>query len=353
MVESQREGWTPSPITKINDQDVVDYLTAFAELNSEGYVEPHADWNALFDHPARDIQGGPSVLQSATFYPGDELNFTFANDSDPIETYWLATFHESQSTGPLTTAGDFYNYFVLGLLPESYDEENPKWWPDEEGEDSGGSQDTEDTSEEPAETEPGYGCSGDNPSWCSESSGAYPDDPDIVQKDLEVIKGGIVTGYILDDISTGVLSIPSFYQTGDDTVEFFNAVDDFIATATQQNIKKVVIDLQQNSGGLTFLALSTFKRFFYAQEPYTGSRIRSHELANILGTTYSEWWDGVEVGEAGAENELYQYFASSEWVATNRINAATGDNFSSWKEYYGPIAERGDTFSRTVKTTYS
>ena len=64
---------------------MVKYLSAFAELNSIGFLEPHADWNALLESPALDIQGTMSVLQSATFYPGDELNFTLAN-STTIET---------------------------------------------------------------------------------------------------------------------------------------------------------------------------------------------------------------------------------------------------------------------------
>ena len=52
VIKSQFEGWTPSPIKQINGIDAVEYLTSFAEINSEGYVEAHADWNALFEHPA-------------------------------------------------------------------------------------------------------------------------------------------------------------------------------------------------------------------------------------------------------------------------------------------------------------
>lgn len=298
----------------------------------------------MFESPARDIQGSLSVLQQATFYPGDELNFTFANNS-VIETYWLATYSEAQKTGPLTTAGDFYNYFVLGLLPDGY-EEGDKWWPDEE--DSG---EIDEGSEETNVTEPDYGCLNGNPSersWCKHSSGAYPNDPKIYQNDLEITGDGIVTGYFLEDISTGVLSIPSFYQAGDDIDTFFEAVDAFINNATSLNMSKIVIDLQQNTGGLNLLAMSTFKRFFYELHPDTGSRMRAHNLANIIGKAYTEWWDSLEVGNEGAEDILYQIFAGSEWVATNRINPATGRNFSSWDEFYGPLVERGDTFTLTV-----
>ncbi|ORY06404.1 hypothetical protein BCR34DRAFT_571405 [Clohesyomyces aquaticus] len=333
VVESQLEEWTPSPITHINGIDAVEYLTSFADLNSQGYLEANADWNALFGSPTIDIQDFSSALQSATFYPGDELNFTCANGTE-INTWWEAVYTESYETGPLTTAGDFYNYFVLGLLPASYDPD-VEWWPPEVTAEGGSK------AKRAEPTEPNYGCSDQNPqpqNWCQESYGAYPNNPDVAQESLN--SSGVVTGYLLDDISTGVLSIPSFFQTDDDRLYFIDAVEGFVNLATEHNTSKVVIDLQQNRGGEILLALSVFKMFFPDLDPYTGSRIRSHELSDVLGNAYSTWWD-----EGGAEDADYEFLASSEWIATNRINDATGADFKSWAEYYGPILDRDDAFS--------
>ncbi|KAJ4299947.1 hypothetical protein N0V90_005195 [Kalmusia sp. IMI 367209] len=341
VILSQLQGWEPSPITKINDIDAIEYLTSFAEINAEGYLEPHADWNALFEHPALDIQNSQSILHSAIFYPGDAINYTQANGT-VTSSYWLAAYSEAQHSGPLTTAGDFYNYFVLGILPDSWDASNPQWWPDWEED----SDDSDDSGSWVVNVTDAL-CSRGNPkstSWCEESQGAYPNNPDIAQEELERLKGGIVTGYFLDD-TTGVLSIPSFRQQGNDTSNFFQAVDYFIGNATSKNTSRVIIDLQQNYGGLKLLALSVFKRFFYGQEPWTGSRIRTHELANTLGETYSAWWDSLETSEQGALDANYHYFASSEWVIGNRINPATGANYSNWREYRGSVSDRGDTFS--------
>ncbi|KAF2741689.1 hypothetical protein M011DRAFT_491159 [Sporormia fimetaria CBS 119925] len=339
VISSRREGWAPSPITQINGVDVVDFLTTFAELNSEGFVEPHADWNSLMESPARDIQGELSVLQSSNFYPGDELNFTFSNNTS-IETFWLATYGEAESTGPLTTAGDFYNYFVLGLLPASFEPGSPKWWPNDKDIPL-------DESDQEEEIVDDYGCGNETDfNWCQDSSGAYPNNPDVVQPDLAVTGGGVVTGYFLDDISTGVLSLPSFFQVGNDTGTYFDTVDWFINNATNRSISRIIIDLQQNSGGLNLLAISTFKRFFYAMEPWTASRIRSHYLADVLGTAYTEWFDNLDP-QSEDDNVWLNYFAGSEWVATNRINAATGSKFNSWGEYFGPLSENGDQFSLT------
>ncbi|KAF2122944.1 hypothetical protein BDV96DRAFT_639498 [Lophiotrema nucula] len=339
VIRCQRLGCTPSPITHINGVEVIDYLTQYGELNSAGYLEPHADWNALMESPARDVQGGLSIFQSGTFYPGDSLNFTF-KDQEPVDTYWLSIFSEQEDTGPLTTGGDFYNYFVLGFLPASYNPE-VQWWTTYPPDNSSSNSNSSDY--------PPANCSAStSESWCSYSEGGYPDNPTVAQNDLSILGGGVVTGYIYDDISTGVLSIPTFDQYGNNTEYFQDAVQYFITNATARNTSRIIIDLQQNSGGTVFLAINTFKSFFYAIDPYAASRIRNHDIANILGSAYTQWWEDLESnpdGNDGANRENYGYYAASEWVATNRINPATGTNFSSWEEFAGPVNDRGDKFS--------
>jgi hypothetical protein len=349
LLQSQLEGWRASPVTQINGQEVVQWLTRWAELNVNGYLEPNADWNALMDHPAQWISGDLSSFQSTKIYPGDELNFKFANGTLE-ETYWLAIYTEVENTGPLTTAGDFYNYFVLGLLPASYDPDH-QWWPTEPADDTPSDNSTSNsTAPSPIEVI----CSRGFPArqnWCDDSYGAFPNDPVVAQKDLEITGGGVVTGYFLNDSSTGVLSIPSFYQYGLNTEEFDYAIQYFIGNATKKNISRVIIDLQTNSGGSVYLAYDTFKQFFYSIDPYAASRIRSHKLADVLGGAYSKWWKDLEndpEGEEGLNDFFYSYYAAEEWVAVNRINAATERNFSSWSEYSPRVSDHGDTFSYAV-----
>jgi hypothetical protein len=164
--------------------------------------------------------------------------------------------------------------------------------------------------------------------------------------------GGVVTGYLLDDISTAVLSIPSFYQYGRNIQEFESTVMYFLGNATQKNASRIVIDLQTNAGGSVLLAYAIFKRFFYRIEPYAASRIRSHHLANFLGNAYSSWWKELENdlggGQDGLNGDLYNFTAAEERVAVNRINAATGEIFSLWADYYGRVSDHGDLFSAAV-----
>jgi hypothetical protein len=341
IISRQSNGTEIQAITKINDVPVVEYLEQFAALNSQGMVEPHADWNQLMGSPAQDIQYAFNVFSGgATFYPGipslapqldgDELIFTY-EDGTNVSTWWLAIYSNPEFTGPLTTGGDFYNYFVLGLTPASYDEVPlPGVFNYTTNTDDDSS--IQDTTQILT-------------NWSSISIG-YPDRADVYQAELAPEDtNGVVTGYFLDDISTGVLSIPSFDQAGEAVADFSDAVEYFITNATQRNTSKIIIDLQQNSGGAVLLAFVMLKQFFPQALPFAGSQRRSHQLANVVGSVTNGYW-----ATSNATQQIY--LESSEWVVTDRINAATGTNFTSWAEYYGPRSHyNGDDFSAIVSTT--
>lgn len=83
---------------------------------------------------------------------------------------------------------------------------------------------------------------------------AYPNDTIVHQEDLDTT--GFVTGYLLEDISTAVLSIPSFNS---DVDSFSDVLSDFVGNATDANVNKIIIDLQQNDGGQTAIALEAYR----------------------------------------------------------------------------------------------
>jgi hypothetical protein len=297
-----------------------------------GRLEKHAEWNDLMGHPTQDILGVRNIFAgAATFYPGDDLTFTFVNTSTPLETFWVAFFNYMDDTGPLTTGGDFYNYFVLGLVPAANSSTTATHVDDS-------------TVARRQAPDPS---SDDDKSWSPESFGAYPSNPDIVQTDLLVNGGGVVTGYFLEDISTGVLSIPTFEQYGDGIGNFSSTVAEFIQGAKDKKLQKVIIDLQQNPGGTVVLAYDTFAQFFPQTEPFAGSRRRSHPLANVVGTVTTAWWDTLDPNDA-TEVDDWEIGITDEWVITPRLNAETGKNFENWDEYAGPKTTLGDQFSLVV-----
>lgn len=258
--EGNAISWEPSAIAKINGQDVRAFLEEFAALNSIGTLEPHADWNQLMSSPALDIQNLYSIFEGyTTFYPGENITFTFENGTQLGPEPWVAIYNSQGETGPLATGGDFYNFFVLGFYPASLDVDTIS---DDEESDSGGS-DVEQTQTVGSLTNTSStGSSASSPSAsatpASWSSSAYPSFPDVAQADLG--NTGVLTGYFLKDISTAVLSIPSFLAFGDAVVTFSDTIGEFLRRSKKAGMKKVLIDLQQNAGGINLLAVDAFKQ---------------------------------------------------------------------------------------------
>ncbi|KAH7327405.1 hypothetical protein BKA65DRAFT_66958 [Rhexocercosporidium sp. MPI-PUGE-AT-0058] len=337
IFQSQQDGgvWKPSPIVTLDGEDATKYLTRFAAENSIGGRESHTDWQQLMSSPAQVIQGIPSVWGGgATFYPGEKLVIGFKNDSK-VTTEWQGIFLGDSETGALETGGDFYNSFVLGYWPASYD---PEPAPETEEEEEEEQEDESAASTQPVATP----TSTTIPTPTGWSNGAYPS-PDIAQENLGYLGGGFLSGYYLpDDIA--VLSIPSFQEYGDTVDEYSATVGRFIETAHSKGMKKIVIDLQRNMGGDAFLAIDTFKQFFPKIDPYGGSRLRAHPAANVMGKAMTDYFDNIT-----SDDYDYTYLYANEWVASTRLNADTDERFESWEEFFGPHVSNGDSFTTTQR----
>lgn len=188
-----------------------------------------------------------------TFYPGEDITFTLENGTQLGPDPWIAIYNSQGDTGPLATGGDFYNFFVLGLLPASYDETA--------SESGTGSSPTAATSSSQAVTS---STAMPSPtSWAGiDTTSAYPKDTFVAQPDLGV--SGFITGYFLPDGSTAVLSIPTFYAADVYALgNFSQTISDFLHKSTEAGMTRVVIDIQQNSGGASLLAIDTFRQVKY------------------------------------------------------------------------------------------
>ena len=340
--------WQASAIATINGQRTADYLSQFAAVNAVGGLEPHADWNQLMSSSALYIQDYYSIFEGlGTFYPGETMTLTFENGTQHDPKPWLAYYNSPGPTGPLSTGGDFYNFFVTGLYPASFDPIADPCNTNFEGATSSVPSGASPPTAEPTPT-----------SW---PNTAYPDHPDIHQPDLYPNGGGFLTGYFFKDTSTAVLSIPTFQMYGDDIKGFSDTVGNFIQRSKVEGLTKIVIDLQQNLGGDTLLAVDTFRhvksssvamvdlslsrfQFFPSIDPFRGSRLRAHPTADVLGNTFTAYYKTLSTHDAS-----YKFISASDWTATDRINADTGENFTSWGEFYGPHMYNGDSFTTTVR----
>jgi Peptidase family S41 len=178
-------------------------------------------------------------------------------------------------------------------------------------------------------------------SWGAGSG--YPENPVLTQPDFGLYGGGSLSAYLLKDSSLAVLSIPSFQEYGDAIGTFSASIGEFITTSKNAGMKKVLIDLQQNYGGDTLLAFDTYKQFFPQNEPYGGSRLRAHPSADIIGDKTTTYWNSLT-----PDYDDYYSLLNSEWVSSNRIDASTNQNFTSWQQFFGPQQLNGDSFTTVV-----
>lgn len=80
--------------------------------------------------------------------------------------------------------------------------------------------------------------------------------------------------------------------------------------------------------------------------------MRAHSTADVIGNNINSYYD-----ELDHDSEYYANYSSEfiamEWVVTDRINAQTGQNFSSWAEYFGPRLQHDASFTLTQQYNLS
>ncbi|MCJ1394864.1 hypothetical protein MMC18_007744 [Xylographa bjoerkii] len=348
LLTSLSQSYTASPISKVNGQDATTFFTQFAAINSQGYIEPDADWNNLVYSPAGDVQGQVNAFAGVSpFYPGDVFSITFENGTGIGDIPWLAVFNNLDYQIPIASAQDFYNNFIINDSPDIATEAKkvkrdteldsaPQWKRQ-------AAATTAAATTAAATTTQGSGSPATPSAW---NNIAYPSSPIISEENLGI--GGVLTGYILDDGVTGVLSIPNFNP--DNSTSFSATVGGFIQMCQTAGVTKIVIDLQQNYGGIQLLATDTFKQFFPSIDPFAGSRARAHPTADIIGNSFTNLYNNY----TDSSNQTYSdYLVTNPWAAPVYLDAATGENFTSWPEYFGPTQDRLDSFTTIQRNNLS
>ncbi|KAL8988066.1 MAG: hypothetical protein Q9177_002799 [Variospora cf. flavescens] len=377
--EYDEADWTPSAVVEINGIEASKFLKDFAASNVQGYIEPHADWNNLMSSAASDVQFILSTFEgSSIFYPGVNIRFKFENGTDSGDLPWLAQFSifADPSDAPLITTGEeLYDWYVLGVdaTPDDYSS-GATSLPSTTASTlaaamntstASNASDSADMSALPTSiadladstaTATATSTVDDSPATVTGWDHiAYPTYPIVAQPDLAEVDGGVLTGYILNDKVTAVLSIPSFLVNSENAVSFSTTVQDFLVKSKAAGCTRVIIDVQRNTGGGDLLATDTFKQFFPSIDPYGAARLRADEYVDALGNTFTQYYDThTEAEMDDPENDFdYLTLSANAWVATDYLNAETGRNFSLWPEFFGPHAQRGDLFTTVQRDNLS
>ena len=348
-----------SPIVDINGQDAVAWLTQFASENSFGLLDPNADWSALMQTPAGDIQFIPTPLTGGTpFFPDDDQLYYKLSNGTVVESEWLTVVSVPLDLPDIKNGQDLYNFAVLELLPDN-----------DEGLGSGESQDGSSSNtatvitatvgfaasptnaDDPAvvSTEPAPMSTPTPNNWFEAAQvTAYPNNTIVKQPDLGA--GGVLTGYFLEDTSMAVLSIPSFNMDGRAVHTFSNTVGRFIKKSKAAGMTKLVIDLQQNAGGNSLLAVDAFKQFFPSIDPFGGSRLRDNSFTDALGNTFTQLWVN-SLNNLSQENS--NLLVGLPWAVLDYTDAETDRAFTSWAEFFGPHVDNNDLFSTVQRDNLS
>lgn len=295
---------------------------------------------------AGDVQGILSAFEGSTlFYPGENITFTFENGSTLDSTPWVAQFSDSIIDSPpiLSSGQDLYEYFVLGNDPPSDIAAASSTTQGAAATTSSAAAATTNTAAATSATD----ASAATPSSWDEVP--FPINPVVSQPNLGVLNGGVITGYFLNDGVTAVLSIPSFDVTSEAVLSFSTTIGQFLNQSKAAGLTRFIVDVQRNVGGSELLATDAFKQFFPSIDPFSGNRLRAHPMADALGNTLTTYFSTAQ----DIDPDFYDELAADVWVAPVYLDAATGQNFTDWPEFFGPHAENGDLFTTTQRNNLS
>ena len=312
-------GYSPSPVTQINGEDVLTWLNSYASQNGRSQ-DPDANYNQVFVNiPALAYQGAETnYFALSRFYQGENTVLTFANDSTRDITT-RAQFLSDKSLEGLTDGASFFDRFCNNNLTEAILTQA----------NSTGTaplQTTSNTTAVPYESVSTEGVAPPHPAYQS---------PIVISSDKSV------AGYLSDNHpDLAILAVPSFSSVSN--IEFENVVRQLFATASENDRTKLVIDLRGNGGGTIFLAYDLFRQLFPTETPYGAGNYRAGELHNFTGRVASENIEQLrsaypELVKAGVDGVVLNSFNYREPLTENN------ESFTSWEDFFGPHQnDRGD-----------
>jgi hypothetical protein len=385
----QGGGYTPSPITQINGEDVEDWLNTYAATNGGGrQQDPDSNYNLLFPSASGDSvpslvgQLGNAFAQTRT-YQGSDTVLTFDNGTERhvitvagVSADLQSTFARSVRDGPsffdAFCRGDFekelgasasasYSAPVSSAFPLSSsfprrDVVNERQalssffpsasllplssglpisqGPQSSGFFSGapsGSATPVPSSQVPYKAVPTGGVKGYSPQ--------FPN-PIVATDDF------VAAGYFPDaQDDLAVLTLPSYQPSSPS--QFSNIVRELLATAKANGKTKLIIDLRGNPGGLALMAYDTFKQLFPSMDPWGAGNYRANALLNFTGASLSEFYDGVSSQQAESQGTDSLY-AIPPFNVENIVNKAAKD-FPTWEDFFGPFYNHGDNYTALTR----
>ncbi|EUC43269.1 hypothetical protein COCMIDRAFT_7254 [Bipolaris oryzae ATCC 44560] len=166
-------------------------------------------------------------------------------------------------------------------------------------------------------------------------------------------------GFYLDSFysDVAVLTVPTFDYSSDTTIVTQDCLAKFVTEAKAAGKKKLIIDLQTNDGGSETLAYNLFKILFPRGRDHSAAmRFHATDASRLLTEKLSKLGDQYPLSYPSPlyENSTIptNYLVAQEYNY-NIMTNTQGQNFKSWKDYFGPRFHNGDQFSSLFRFNLS
>ncbi|KAJ4350329.1 uncharacterized protein N0V89_008950 [Didymosphaeria variabile] len=311
ILRSDGADWSPSPISKINNQTAEEYAEAFAETYE--YHDADARYNQLFPSQARRANSKE-----------DQDYVPFGRNENPDGAYTTIE-HENGTTRQMM------NYALVGEV-----------WT--------GVQSTDDLAAllnrtfviPSTTTQQTNNKARQAVASASPSPLGYPEP--LAWNDLG--GGFFLSGQGYEDVA--VLSATTFQCTTSDScgIEWQDGVGRFLQQAKQAGKNKLVIDLRGNQGGLINLGYDLFQQLLPSLYPYGATTLHAHEALDLAGKAVTKALSNYtyeQAVQAGPNSALSQAWGSLfNYKVPMTIEAKP---FNSWEEYFGPTLQDGSNLT--------
>ncbi|OHW99963.1 peptidase S41 family protein [Colletotrichum incanum] len=135
-------------------------------------------------------------------------------------------------------------------------------------------------------------------------------------------------------LTSGEATLPSNVLA--DLLDFSRVSAEFVETSRKQGKSRLIIDLQGNSGGLVWNAMSLYATLFpNNSKAHMKMRVRAHPLLN---------WVGTMLGKMGADIKTMPYPVGSSGFLDKDLK-----NFTDWSSFYGPEKIGEDEYTNIIQ----
>ncbi|KAH8731735.1 peptidase S41 family protein-like protein [Phaeosphaeriaceae sp. PMI808] len=308
----------PSPITKINGQEVSQFFEAATALNA--YHDPDTRYNAMFFmQPAENF----GYFVNPRFYPGPTTSVSYENGT--TQTYMnSAIVLEPRAWQYISDPESFYEtYIAPSTSSQRVKPRDPNALPHH--------------LENPRDHE--------FHSAFTIQHGSVPlsyPRPFIAHSAAQVPLAGYFINTAQGQI--GVLVVQTF-NTDDDAGarEFQRVIQRYIAEAKTRGVAKHIIDVRTNGGGKVLSGYDMYLQFFPSKAPQAQSRYRGHRASEVFGKSISSF----TVPTVSNAEFFTSPFSNDAYLSTNLTK------FLDWNAMYPPTHFNGDTFTSLLKYNLS